>query len=162
MNSSASVVDPATPEGDYQTIVTINTAPEAVFDALTTTKGISGWWSEAKGDATSGGELVVRFGEHCKFIQVDEVQHQSHVRWNVQKSEPSPEWKRTTIRFELTPEGDDQTRLHLRHHGLTSELECYGDCSAGWAFVLGSLVNYVETGQGHPFSTPGTSDVANG
>jgi uncharacterized protein YndB with AHSA1/START domain len=145
-------VDPATHQGDYQTIVTINASPEAVFDALTTTKGISGWWGEAKGDATTG-ELVVRFGERRKFIHVDEAARPSTVRWTVRKSEPSPEWKGTTITFELTPEGDDQTQLRFRHHGLTPDLDCYGDCSAAWPMVLGNLVNYVEAGTENPYTT---------
>jgi uncharacterized protein YndB with AHSA1/START domain len=162
MKSSASIADSATQGGDYQATMNINASPDAVFEALATTAGLSGWWSVATGSGSTGGELVFRFGDRRKFIHVDNAERPSRVRWNVRISEPSPEWNGTAIAFDLTSNDDDQTRLRFRHHGLTPQLECFGDCSVAWATVLGSLVNYVETGQGHPFSTPDKGDTANG
>jgi hypothetical protein len=57
--------------------------------------------------------------------------------------------------FELTPKGEG-TELSFRHAGLVPQLECYGNCSAGWTQVLASLVAYVDTGEGHPYDPDAT------
>jgi hypothetical protein len=56
----------------------------------------------------------------------------------------------TTIIFEVTPAESGGTRIDFRHHGLTSQLECFDTCRQGWEQNLPSLVSYVDTGKGRP------------
>lgn len=37
------------------------------------------------------------------------------------------------------------------HEGFKPALECNKICEAGWGYFLGSLKNYVETGNGSPY-----------
>jgi uncharacterized protein YndB with AHSA1/START domain len=125
--------------------------PHAVLAALRSTDAISQWWGPAAGSAVEGGRFRADFGEgRYHEIVVSSLQPR-RVEWT---SASAPhhhgEWEGTTMVFELAPDGAG-TALSFRHAGLTPELECYGNCSAGWTQVLASLVSYVDTGTGHPF-----------
>jgi uncharacterized protein YndB with AHSA1/START domain len=45
---------------DFRAVVHLESAPEAVYAAVATPEGISGWWGPAAGARTPGGELTVR------------------------------------------------------------------------------------------------------
>lgn len=48
------------------------------------------------------------------------------------------EWKGTRFGFELNKEGND-TLVTFTHEGLTPEIECFDQCSAGWNSYLHQL-----------------------
>ena len=58
--------------------VGIDAPPERVYEALTTSEGLRGWWvAEAKGDPASGGTIDFGF---CR-MQVLEAVPGERVRW---------------------------------------------------------------------------------
>jgi uncharacterized protein YndB with AHSA1/START domain len=135
---------------DLQFVVHTAAPPAAVYAALTTPEGISGWWGPAEGDATEGGTLTMRFSEHgAKGLRVEDAAPAARVAWAVRWSQCSPEWAGTRITFDLIPSGDG-TEVRFRHEGLTPDLECYEACDSGWAHFLASLVAFVERGVGSP------------
>jgi uncharacterized protein YndB with AHSA1/START domain len=135
----------------FAAVKTFASSPDAVFAALQSTEAISAWWGPATGSAVEGGKFRADFGEgRYHEIVVSSLQPR-RVEWT---SASAPhhhgEWEGTTMLFELAPDGAG-TELSFRHAGLTPQLECYGNCSAGWTQVLASLVSYVDTGTGHPY-----------
>ena len=135
----------------FAAVKTFASPPDAVSAALGSTEAISAWWGPATGSATEGGKFRADFGEGRYHEIVVSSRQPGRVEWT---SASAPhhhgEWEGTTMVFELAPDGAG-TALSFRHAGLTPELECYGNCSAGWAQVLASLVSYVDTGVGHPY-----------
>jgi uncharacterized protein YndB with AHSA1/START domain len=135
---------------DYQSQMTLAAAPEVVFEALTTTAGLAGWWTPVTGDGLAGGELTFSFGPESQAVmRVDAAEPGVGIRWTNLACHVE-DWVGTTVHFgiEATPGGG--TELRFRHVGLTPRLECYSDCKSGWDHFIPSLRAYVETGTGNP------------
>lgn len=136
---------------DLQIVLEVSASPEAVFEALATTSGLSGWWAPATGSAGSGGDLVFTFGEHPVRFRVTDADRPTRVRWQTVECDVLPDWVGTSITFDLSPTATGGTTVRFRHAGLVPQLPCYEQCSHDWAhFLHASLVAYVETGSGHP------------
>jgi uncharacterized protein YndB with AHSA1/START domain len=143
----------ATP-ADYQTNVRIQASPDALFDALTTTTGLSGWWSPATGSGEPGGELrFVMNAPEPLVIHVDSAIRPASVHWTVTDCPFLPDWIGTRPTFTITPIDGDTTELHFRHRGLTDELECIDMCTWSWNHYMQSLGAYLEVGRGSPFGS---------
>lgn len=131
-----------------------------VYEALTTQRGITEWWTTSCEVGTTVGELItIRFGETFKVMRIESLRPQSEVRWRVIDARlvvpgltRTNEWIGTTIAFQLSSPSEFATRLDLEHLGLTQQIECYEVCSQGWNQFLASLKNYIETGKGTPYA----------
>lgn len=139
----------ATTTDDFRSTKTFETAPDAVFSALTDIDALTDWWTPAGGGADAGETLRFLMGEQEVVMRVDEAEQPSRVRWSVLVCEPAPDWVGTSITFDLEPVGAG-TELHFRHCGLNPSLECFEVCDAGWTHFLASLVDYVDRGTGSP------------
>jgi hypothetical protein len=53
-----------TQDQDFQTTLDLTASLETVFEALTTTSGVSSWWAPATSSASTGGDPAFRFGGH--------------------------------------------------------------------------------------------------
>jgi len=136
---------------DFQTTITLTVSPQTVFEALTTTRGVSGWWGPATGSASAGGDLKFMFGEHLVGFRVTDADRPTRVRWHTVDCDVMPDWVGTTIAFDLAATQTGGTTVHFRHIGLVPQLACYEQCSTDWGtFLHSSLVSYLETGTGHP------------
>jgi len=135
----------------YQTDWPLASDPSAVFEALTTSQGIGAWWAKSNRlwRTNDGAFLSVDFGPVQKLLQIDEAREPTRVVWRVLEC-TLHEWPGTRIVFEIEPSADGGCTLHLEHEGLNPGLECFDSCSAGWAYFMGSLKRYVETGAGSP------------
>jgi uncharacterized protein YndB with AHSA1/START domain len=129
---------------------TVAASPDAVLTALRTIEGVTAWWGPATGAVEAGNTFEVSFLQGRQVIRMD-VEPTPHRRvvWSVDSAPLTPDWVGTTIVFEVEDTGDGAT-IHFRHQGLTPQLECYDMCHEGWTHYIGSLVSYVETGQGQP------------
>ena len=134
-------------------------APAAVYAALTTHTGLSGWWSKDCEVGTAvGATSTFRFGATSKTMAIEALEPEREVRWrciacdiNHPQIMQKDGWLGTVLTFRLEAQGNG-TLLRFTHLGLTPEVECYGLCSAGWRHCLGSLRRYVESGAGAPCS----------
>ena len=141
----------AAPHADFESTRIFTAAPDVVFDALTTPSHISGWWTRVTGSGLEGGELRFVFPNLELLARVERAERPTSVEWAVLDC-GMEDWIGTSIIFELAPTATGGTRLEFRHAGLTPQLECFDQCSAGWTFYLPSLVDYVDTGVGRPNS----------
>ena len=142
---------------NYQTSMRVKASPDAVFEALTTVTGLAAWWNPATGSGQTGGELrFVRNAPEPLVIHVDEATRPTSVRWTVTDCPFLPDWIGTRPTFTITPADGGTSELHFRHHGLTQELECIDICTRSWNhFIMTSLRDYLEAGQGSPYMSPG-------
>ena len=129
--------------------VGVEATPERVFEALTTTDGLAGWWTtDTHGDGDVGGVLQFRFGEKGGFdMNVRELDHGKHVLWEV--VDGPEEWIGTHVDWELRHE-NERTTVLFRHLGWREPVEFMHHCSTKWATYLMSLKSLVETGTGAP------------
>ncbi|MEV6903288.1 SRPBCC domain-containing protein [Amycolatopsis sp. NPDC051372] len=139
---------------DYQKTVSVNAAPDTLFDALTTVAGLGAWWTRVTGSGDAGGELRFFFShpDPC-VMRVDEATRPSVVRWTVTSCDFLPDWVGTRPTFTIVPV-DGATELHFRHHGLTAQLDCLDMCTRGWNHFTESLRAYAESGVGMPSGSP--------
>jgi len=136
--------------GDFESTRTISAPPAKVLAALRTPEAVTDWWGPTEGSGAADGTLTVTFASHQQVIVLHvEPSPESQVVWSVRETPRTPEWVGTKIVFDVEASGEGSI-LHFRHHGLTPQLECFDMCHEGWTHYLGSLVSYVETGEGQP------------
>ncbi len=132
----------------------IRSSAEHVFEALSTIKGLSNWWTEeTEGDEQVGGKITFTFRTETGDIkgqmamEVQELNPQKNIRWRC-ISGPD-EWIGTEITFDLSQQ-DDQIIVIFGHRNWKEQIEFTAHCSMKWAVFLLSLREYVETGKGKP------------
>lgn len=124
------------------------TAPEKVYDALTTLDGLAGWWTEdTTGDPTPGGTIAFRFPPGGFNMLVTEAVPGERVGWRV--TDGPAEWVGTTIDWRLRRD-DDWTVVLFAHTGWAEPVEFMHHCSTKWGTYLMSLKALLEHGVGAP------------
>ena len=137
---------------DIRHRVVMSAPLEKVFEAVSTTEGISGWWTRdgARGDPREGGTLQFFFGdpEPAATMEVTRRDPQGTVGWSCVGG--ADEWIGTRLTFDLSTMGDDTVVL-FSHADWREPSEFMAHCSARWAYFLLSVKALVETGKGTPF-----------
>lgn len=135
-------------DADFTRNLAIAASPAALRAAIATDEGVSGWWVPT---VSPGPELLtMSFGDSGVDVRV--VATPELVIWEVVSCSAEPDWVGTTIEFATAADAADGTiKLAFRHRGLGG-LPCAENCFAGWTHYLPSLVSYVESGVGSPFS----------
>ena len=122
---------------------------DAVYKALATIDGLSGWWTtDTCGDSKVGGVIQFRFGSGGFDMKVLELVPGKRVLWQV--IDGPEEWLGTTISFDLR-QNDDWTIVLFKHAGWKQPVEFMHHCSTKWAVFLLSLKSQLESGQGRPW-----------
>jgi hypothetical protein len=125
-----------------------SSSPNDAYKALTTLKGLSGWWTDnTQGQGEVGGVLQFRFGAGGIDMNVLKLQPAKHVLWQV--VDGPKEWIGTRVSFDLKQEGDWSIVL-FKHQGWKEPVEFMHHCSTKWAVFLLSLKSLLETGRGSP------------
>lgn len=132
--------------------VRIKAPPSKVFGAVSTREGMRGWWCrDTSGSDSKGGRLNLEFGGgHAAQISLAKTDEPRYVEWDVLGHRVWSEWRGTRLYFELEPDEKGGTRVHFRHGELDPKCECYGPCSGAWAYLMGSLKDFLEQGKGGP------------
>ncbi|MGB5517222.1 MAG: SRPBCC domain-containing protein [Gammaproteobacteria bacterium] len=128
--------------------VGIKSPLNAVYQAIATPDGVSGWWTETRGSPVPGGELAFDFDGHIVKVTVTENVPGKYVEWTVGGEEG--EWLDTRICFELD-EREDQIMVNFQHADWKAATPFMSHCSTKWAVFMLSLKDYLETGTGKPF-----------
>jgi len=133
--------------------VKIQAPVERVYQAIATAEGIRNWWTrDADLDETVGGAGEFRFLNYgpgfVTRVRIEDLVPPERVAWSVVESF-RPEWRGTSIAFDLRPDGD-ATILLFSHRGFAQADERYAQTTTGWGYYLVSLQQYLQTGEGAP------------
>src|SRR5689334_15534782 len=130
-------------------IGTQSSSPKDVYNALTTLKGLSGWWTTTTfGEADKvGGVIQFRFNAGGFDMKVLELVPGKRVLWQV--IDGPEEWIGTTVSFDIRQEAG-WTIVLFKHAGWKEAVEFMHHCSTKWGVFLLSLKSLLETGTGAP------------
>ncbi len=136
---------------DIRHQVGIKAAPNAVYQALTDTKKLAGWWtSDTRGNGTEiGGVLEFWFGDFCQKFEVVELRPGKLVRWQAAGEGGIEEWAGTEVAFSLRAD-EKQCYVDFSHAGWRSDRGIFPVCSTKWALFMMSLKDLLEKGKGQP------------
>lgn len=142
-----------TSEGTTKSIyhrLLIEAPVEKVYEAITTQKGLAGWWTP---DTTAEAEVgrILRFGfgpDYFKNMEVTDLKPYSFVKWRCINA--FEDWIGTTLTFELEPHQKGAVLL-FHHDGWKSYSSEFASCSFDWALFFRSLKFLCETGKGFPY-----------
>ena len=131
--------------------VGIKASPKAVYQALTDTNKLAGWWtSDTRGSGSKvGGVLEFWFGDFCHKFEVVELQPDKLVRWKAYKKEGVDEWAGTEVAFSLSAD-EKQCFVYFSHSGWRRDSGIFPHCSTKWAVFMLSLKDLLEKGKGQP------------
>lgn len=123
---------------------------EAIYAALTTDAGLSGWWTtDTRGAGAVGSVIRFRFNGGGPDFEVIELQQNRRVCWRYAGNEPDA-WEGTEVLFDLRA-ADGQVFVRFSHSNWPAVTDFLAHCSTKWAMFLLSLKALIETGQGRPF-----------
>jgi uncharacterized protein YndB with AHSA1/START domain len=130
--------------------VGIKSSVNDVYRALTTLRGLAGWWTtDTRGSCDLGGVIEFHFGTNGRIdMKVLELDPAKRIVWQV--VDGPQDWFGSRVSFELKQEGE-QTTVLFKHAGWKEQSEFMHHCSTKWAIFLMSMKAFVETGKGTPF-----------
>jgi uncharacterized protein YndB with AHSA1/START domain len=132
--------------------VGIKATPKAIYQALTDTKKLAGWWTgDTRGNGSKvGDKLEFRFGDLCQKFEVVELQSDKLVRWKAIRNESFEEWDGTELAFSLSA-NEKECSVHFSHSGWQKDSGTFPHCSTKWAVFMLSLKDLLEKGKGNPW-----------
>ncbi len=124
--------------------VGIKAKPKKVFEALSTTDGLSHWWVVGtKGNPRKGGIIDFDFAD----MRVVESKPNKVVKWKCVKGPKS--WVGTDLTFQLKA-NKSETFVLFTHANWKKSSEFMRHCSTKWAIFLLSLKGWLEREEGRP------------
>lgn len=134
--------------------VGIKAPVQKVYEALSTIKGIAGWWTQHTSGTSAPGKIITAKFHNSEGVEigimnmeVTALDKDKKVAWRF-ISGPE-EWIGTEVTFDLNQEGD-YTIVLFGHRNWKEEIEFKAHCSMKWAVFMLSLKEFVETGRGKP------------
>lgn len=134
--------------------LTIEAAPQSVFNALTQQNEIARWWTDDLSVTPEVGSLAeFRFRQGTFVIQfeVAELDQDKNVHWITRQGPATGHWAGTSVTWQLTPV-QHGTQVVFNHDRFAQADERYEITRAWWEHFLVSLKSYLETGKGTPGS----------
>jgi uncharacterized protein YndB with AHSA1/START domain len=138
---------------DIMHAVEIEASPEAVYEAVSTQKGLASFWtSDTDADPDVGSEARFGFPQSPvdQKMRVDALEPATRVVWTALGD--FPHWEGTAVSWEMEP-SDGGTKFLFRHGGWSDEYPDTDWASVNWVWgqVVGRLKGYTETGGPQPF-----------
>jgi len=130
--------------------VGIKASPEKIYEALTTNKGLSEWWTnDTSGAGEVGSVIEFRFNGEGPDFTVSELIPNETVKWRHSGCMPEA-WTGTEITFKLRVD-KEQTFVRFTQSNWNESTDFMAHCSTKWAVFLISLKSYLEGNNGRPF-----------
>jgi uncharacterized protein YndB with AHSA1/START domain len=129
--------------------IEIRASSVQIFEALTTSKGLSGWLAPgATAESRVGSVAGFPFGTGVAKMRIDILRPCSCVGWTCVAG--PAEWLGTELLFDLTEE-KGKTILRFSQRGWKETSDFYAHCNSEWGYFLYSLRTLMEEGKGTPF-----------
>jgi uncharacterized protein YndB with AHSA1/START domain len=132
----------------------INASKEKIFEALTTIKGLAGWWTlKTSGDTKLGGIIEFRFGDFGgPDMKVKELIPNESVTWECVGG--PQDWMGHIFTFNLDM-NENKTRVRFEQTGWKETDDFYASCNFSWGRYMESLRQLCQTGKGEAFGSEG-------
>lgn len=125
--------------------IRINGAAEAVYNAITTQKGLASWWTSDV-QATPEESTVAIFGFNNRAVifrmRVEKLVPHQLVVWSCDGG--VEEWTGTKLRFEILPAGSGKLVLKFTHAGWRSTDGAFALCNTDWGRLMYYLKDAIE------------------
>ncbi len=123
---------------------------EKVYQAILTTEGLRGWWTDdAHAEEKVGGIAEFNFDEaYHNEMRITKLKKNKLIEWEC--IEGDREWIGTYFRFEFESRNKD-TILRFTHGDWREETDFFASCNYHWGYYMASIKKYNETGEGTPF-----------
>ncbi|TMD35159.1 MAG: SRPBCC domain-containing protein [Chloroflexi bacterium] len=132
--------------------VQIDADADKIYEALSTSKGLASFWT-ADSHAEPKVGTTARFGFHGPVLEmrVDELEPGKRVRWSTEDG--FPEWKGTTVTWDIKPAKDGGQEVVFNHDGWPEAVPAaeLASVNYSWGRVVGRLKKYAETGKPAPY-----------
>ena len=132
--------------------VPVDAEPKVAYDALATTEGVNGWWSNhTEGPDGVGSTMKVAFPDApITFdFEITEETPGERVAWRCLAG--PPEWIGTDVYFDIENDAEGNTSVLFSHDGWATTEESFPFIAYSWAQILPRLRKLVETGKKNPF-----------
>lgn len=130
----------------------VDAEPQAVFEALATSEGVNGWWSNhTEGPEGAGSTMKVAFPDApITFdFEVTEETSGEKVTWHCLAG--PPEWIGTDVNFDIETDDEANTSVLFSHDGWATTEGSFPFIAYSWAQILPRLKTLAETGKQEPF-----------
>ena len=134
--------------------VHIHATPVAVYAALTTKSGVTGWWTRKAGvEEREGGTIRFTFGGdfHPQMKQT-KLEPGRRVEWLCVAGHAN--WQDNRFTFQIEERKGEAFLLFSQDYARELTDEVYGTYNFNWGFYLNSLKQFCEKGAGAPFTPP--------
>ena len=132
--------------------VPVDAEPAKAYEALATSEGVNGWWSNhTEGPAGEGSTMKVAFPDApitFDFTVTEQVP-EKRVAWRCESG--PPEWVGTNVSFDVQADQDGNTSVLFAHDGWATTQESFPFIAYSWAQILPRLKKLAETGERNPF-----------
>ncbi len=132
--------------------LTIDAAPDVVFDAINSAAGNRAFWTDqTEYEPAEGSVAVFSFGPNAETqfrFEVTSIDRPHRLVWNCVGG--PPEWQPTSIVWTLEPAEGGGTRVRFEHRGWASADGELAACTYTWARILMALDEYARTGSATP------------
>ncbi len=130
----------------------IGAPKEKVFEAISTIKGLSNWWTTKTTGGNNINEIIqFTFGEmEGPTMRITEIIPNQKIKWQCVASTHG--WVEHTFTF-LLDDNDGKTRVRFSHDGWTLQDDFYAMCNFSWGRYMKSLRQHCQTGKGEAFGS---------
>jgi hypothetical protein len=139
---------------DYSQKTLVESNSVNAFDAINL--GLSKWWGSVDKQAKAvGDQFTITFGDAYWTFEITEYKINEKVVWDCIDGQPelNNEWIGHILTWTINEIDNTFVEISLHQLGLTDALPCFNICSTAWdRFILSSLKQYLETGNGAPGS----------
>ena len=132
--------------------VPVDAEAKAAYEALATSDGVNGWWSNhTEGPDGVGSTMKVAFPDApITFdFEVTEETPGERVAWRCLSG--PPEWVGTDVSFNIETDDDGNTNVLFNHDGWATTKESFPFIAYSWAQILPRVKKLAETGGKNPF-----------
>ena len=133
-------------------VLYINSDQTDVFNAISTGKGLSKWWTtKVSAEERLGGIVDFTFrGDFNPDMKILVLNPPTEVRWEcVSGHEP---WQDNKFSFELSETNAGTQLKFTQDYSKEISDESYGIYNFNWGYYLQSLKDYCESGKGKPYA----------
>src|SRR5689334_23752297 len=94
--------------------VNVKASPETIYEAVSTQRGLASFWtSDSKAESMVGSTATFGFGGPSQRMKIAELAPAKRVKWTALADFPN--WKDTTVTWEIKPADNGETSLTFRH-----------------------------------------------